>query len=42
MTEIQMIGIIILKIWWLIIPLGVGVAYGIRQDRKEDEEWNTQ
>ena len=42
MTFMQMMGIIILKLWWMLIPAIVGWVYGIKQDKKEDEEWTTQ
>lgn len=38
MTDIQMIGTTILKLWWFIVPVFVGGIYGYFADRKEKRE----
>ena len=36
--DMHLVGIIIVKLWWLIIPVAVGTIVGIRSDRKEDRD----
>lgn len=35
MSALHIFGIIVVKLWWLIIPVTLGTLYGIRSDMRE-------
>lgn len=34
--DMHLVGIIVMKLWWFIIPVAVGTIVGIRSDRREE------
>ena len=35
MADIELMGMIMLKMWWFFIPLFIGIICGIIEDRKD-------